>query len=834
MHVGYLCSARHPLDDSRMVHFYATSPHQGGTHECTDFGSTKAGSTSYGRVSRTSSLNDASSHTGSDSTDLYGSYSGLAASMTLGGSSGGHGTSPMRSSLHGTLPRRYIALLGDAAEGGPTSHRGKAGFRDVHAELRSIVQFSQVTSLMVSAHAVGAILDEGLDSTQQQHKLLHGKTIGATMKLLPSLLCSRRPPFMYATLGLDPTVDPIELETALPQGALHCTVLVAGLGFVFPDSDRSPHLGALAFRLEHLYMCHQRLRDNEDEDPFSTVDVMNSPRSAASPDRSSPRRGSIGTGSASTAVAKIQRNRGETISECARIWWALLKAHPLPEGVAIDWDAFEVPSFQARRRHLLQIEPLRGRLAIADTTAGAAAVDDFQSQRVLRFFDSWFREHMASAVGYVGDLVGAAMVYQPVWSYVPRAEFGAEMRRTHFKTLDESVTLLNGSSVVVLPDPVRHSRKEWELCVQTNPVLFRFKAQNIRLQEVVTKMSKYLMCAVKDLRLLNQKSEAYATIFRSMHWVAGDSMLLLECATDAVLVAQCTHLQKVHAVDVNFAPYEELSALARRLDRYKPRLLVVAHVTEIGLVMPLDRIVSLCGDMGVTVVIDGSDAIGNVDCNVAAIGADYYLTSMHGYSMCYPGVTALVVNGRRQLAMTTLTVSYYYGKGFSEEWTYTGLQDISMWLSAKQSLQFIKYIATGAKGYCRSLAKEAQQYLCNLWKVAPLFEFKPRHGIVCIRLPQQILNVDLTATGRKTHSALRVTPQMGSHRPTAGQPTGRADALFIQTLLAQEGIHVGVVPLDYSQFGGGLAVRISFQIYNGMEDVRRLGNAVLRLAGMHR
>jgi hypothetical protein len=171
--------------------------------------------------------------------------------------------------------------------------------------------------------------------------------------------------------------------------------------------------------------------------------------------------------------------------------------------------------------------------------------------------------------------------------------------------------------------------------------------------------------------------------------------------------------------------------------------------------------------------------------------------------MCPRGTTCIVQRPRTQRWLTTLTVSYFYGKGFSDEWRYTGLTDQARMLSCYHALQFAKYVCGHGAQYCTRLAQRAHDYLVATWAVRSLYAERghladgPRGATVAVPVP--------TLSGDRSE----------------------ADAAYLQTLVARRGVLVDVLCVRLRGGVRSLVVRFTCHVYHELLDVQQLALAVL-------
>ena len=80
------------------------------------------------------------------------------------------------------------------------------------------------------------------------------------------------------------------------------------------------------------------------------------------------------------------------------------------------------------------------------------------------------------------------------------------------------------------------------------------------------------------------------------------------------------------------------------LEGYKKRLedletvnfVIIDHISSASaLVFPVEKMVKECKKRGITVLIDGAHAPGQLELNLSQLGADFYVGNLHKW--CYAG-----------------------------------------------------------------------------------------------------------------------------------------------------------------------------------------------------
>jgi isopenicillin-N epimerase len=226
----------------------------------------------------------------------------------------------------------------------------------------------------------------------------------------------------------------------------------------------------------------------------------------------------------------------------------------------------------------------------------------------------------------------------------------------------------------------------------------------------------------------------------------------------------------------------------------RTRLAVLDHATSgSALVLPLARMVAACHAAGVKVLADGAHGPGNLDLDVAATGADWYVGNCHKWLCAPKGCGFLWARHDRQQGLHPVAISHGYGSGFLAEFDWTGTRDMSAYLAVGAALDFHARLGGPAlRARNRALAAEGAALLAG-------------------RL------------GTETGGGNAADNAMGLVRlPVAGAATPER-ALAIRVELADAGADAPVHAVD-----GGIWLRISAAAYNTLEDYARLAELLRR------
>jgi isopenicillin-N epimerase len=244
-------------------------------------------------------------------------------------------------------------------------------------------------------------------------------------------------------------------------------------------------------------------------------------------------------------------------------------------------------------------------------------------------------------------------------------------------------------------------------------------------------------------------------------------------------------------------PEDVITAFASVLSD-RTRLVIADHVTSwSGLVLPVEAIVRMAHERGIPVLVDGAHAPGMFPLALDALGADYYVGNCHKWLFAPKGCGFLWARRDRQEGLHPVVISHGWGRGFLEEFDWTGTRDPSAFLALQAALDFVDELGLPQiNAHNDALAAAAAAYLADRWQVA----------------------IPSPAAMRRSLCTLPVA--------TFGA-TDAAAALALHKALQQRSVQVPV----WSQ-NGALWLRISAQIHNRASDYERLADALINVNGV--
>jgi isopenicillin-N epimerase len=345
------------------------------------------------------------------------------------------------------------------------------------------------------------------------------------------------------------------------------------------------------------------------------------------------------------------------------------------------------------------------------------------------------------------------------------------------------------------------AQQDWQRRMEAQPSRFMRAVLPDALRHAADRLGAFIGADGCDIAFVDNATTGCNAVLRSLSLQPGDEIVVLTHGYGAVrntvrYVAERAGARMVEA-QVPF-PHPRADTIVGNIAAAltkRTRLAVVDHITSgSALVLPLQRIVAVCHDAGVPVLVDGAHGPAQVTLDMGAIGADWYAGNCHKWLCAPKGSAFLYAAPQRQQDLHPVTISHGLGKGFLEEFDWTGTRDPSAYLATNVAMDF--HARLGGEALMArniALAGEATALLARR------------------------LNTEPGAAGT-------LAGAMGMVRlPLAGAATPERSVDLRARLLA-----AGTDAPTHVQ-AGAIWLRISAAAYNAIEDYERLAELVARV-----
>ncbi len=369
--------------------------------------------------------------------------------------------------------------------------------------------------------------------------------------------------------------------------------------------------------------------------------------------------------------------------------------------------------------------------------------------------------------------------------------------------LDPAIRFLNHGCFGATPKVVLEAQTALRRRIESRPVEVLERGRGPLLQEAKQAVGGFIGAAPEDLGFVTNATAGVNAVVRSLSLGPADEVVTTNHAYNAIrqtlrFVSEHNGPQVVEArIDLPIrSPQTAVEAVAAAVGP-STRLVVIDHITSPTAVrLPIARIIELCAERGVDVLVDGAHAPGMIELDVPSLNAAYYTGNLHKWVCAPKGAAFLWVRPDRQKHIHPNTISHFLHQGLAEEFSWQGTRDITAWLCAKDAIDFMANFGwERVRQHNHELATWAQSRLCHLWEVEPA---TPLDGSML--------------------GSMATVPL-----PEAAENLGPIEEVQAR-LYRDYRIEVPVI-----EFEGRRWIRVSCQIYNTADQYQRLGEAVLEM-----
>jgi isopenicillin-N epimerase len=246
-------------------------------------------------------------------------------------------------------------------------------------------------------------------------------------------------------------------------------------------------------------------------------------------------------------------------------------------------------------------------------------------------------------------------------------------------------------------------------------------------------------------------------------------------------------------------PERCIEAIARAITP-RTKIAILDHITSAtALVMPVKEMIAVCQDRGVSVLVDGAHAPGQIALDIPALRADWYVGNLHKWYFAPRGCGFLWAAPGREKPLMPNVVSWDISEPFPSNFAWTGTRDPSNWLSVPAAFDFMdRFGERTVREHNHTLIRDATAVLADMWRF-------------------HVTTPDMMT------AAMTLVPVPG------GLPYPATDEGRKRLELDLKNEHNIVINPAFAD-GGRIWLRITAQMYNGIEDYYKLGDAVLALS----
>jgi isopenicillin-N epimerase len=371
--------------------------------------------------------------------------------------------------------------------------------------------------------------------------------------------------------------------------------------------------------------------------------------------------------------------------------------------------------------------------------------------------------------------------------------------------LAPDATFLNHGSFGACPKCVLAEQERQRLAMEAHPDRFFRKEIMPRaddataLREAIAPLARFVGAAPDAVAMIENATSGVQAVVRSLPLARGDEVLITDHTYNAVRLiveARCAETgAKPRTVTLGLADTaDEIVERFRGALTPAVKLAIVDHITSAtALAHPVERIVAEAHRRDAKVLVDGAHAVGHVPLDLAALGADWYVSNAHKWLFAPKGTAFLHANERVRAITAPTVVSHFVDMGFPRSFDYVATRDYTGWLAVPEALRFYESLGPAeARAYRAALIDRATELMRAVGAI-PVGSPELACSMRSFILPQS-----------------RAATMDDVHALTA-------------RLWKRDRIQSMAVV-----FAGKLLLRVSAQVYVGEEDLQALADALRR------
>jgi isopenicillin-N epimerase len=353
----------------------------------------------------------------------------------------------------------------------------------------------------------------------------------------------------------------------------------------------------------------------------------------------------------------------------------------------------------------------------------------------------------------------------------------------------------------VLNEKIRLIRSD----IEKNPVALLAHKARSQWHAIAEKIAARFSLAANSVAIVDNATDGVNSVLRSLSLEEGDEILLTSMTYGGIAMAARRIAQKQGATitlaELRFPHPDAEQCIEAVTQAITPRtkIAILDHITSsTALVMPLADMIAACRSRCVPVLVDGAHAPGHIALDIPALNANWYVANLHKWYFVPRGCGFLWAAPDSQNELMPNVLSWDIVGPFPSNFAWTGTRDPSNWLTVPAAFDFMdRFGESVVRQHNHQLIREAVDLLASLW-------------------------------GFRVTTPDRMTAAMTLVPAPVGLPYSATDEGRLSFEIDLKDKHNIVVNPAFAH-EGRIWLRITAQIYNGIEDYEKLGKAVLAL-----
>jgi len=244
-----------------------------------------------------------------------------------------------------------------------------------------------------------------------------------------------------------------------------------------------------------------------------------------------------------------------------------------------------------------------------------------------------------------------------------------ELVKTQF-VFASGLHYFNNASLGSCPIPVRRATKEARDTLDGFPSKYMWGGWDDEKEKVRQKIGDLFSVSPEEIALIHNTTEGMNLIAKSFDLQAGDEVILAnhEHTSGSVCWKVFQESKGVNIIrpELPLIPNspEEIVEVYRNAITDRTKIISITHIVNTnGMILPVKQISEMAYEKGILVAVDGAQAPGMIDIDLADLGCDFYTTSTHKWLFSPKGMGVLYAKASSQHYLKPLIVC----RGYKDE-----------------------------------------------------------------------------------------------------------------------------------------------------------------------
>ena len=300
--------------------------------------------------------------------------------------------------------------------------------------------------------------------------------------------------------------------------------------------------------------------------------------------------------------------------------------------------------------------------------------------------------------------------------------------------LDPTITFLNHGSFGATPRAVFEKYQWWQRELERQPVEFLGRRFSDLMRDARSSLAAYVHANADDLVYVPNATTALNIVARSLRLNPGEEILTTDHEYGALdrtwrfICRKTGAVYKQQPISVPVTTHENFIETFWAGVTPRTRVIFFSHITSpTALIFPVKEICRRARNAGITSIVDGAHALGQIPLDMEEIGADFYTSNAHKWLGAPKGSAFLYARRGVQHLIEPLVVSWGYesekpsASRFVDEQEWTGTRDIAAYLTVPEAIRFCdenRWDEVHLR--CHALAQSAREGITAFTGLPPL------------------------------------------------------------------------------------------------------------------